>query len=242
MRRSGLVSHRTYCAGAYAGQVSTHTNPYPTSSDDTFVAKVERAQLCDLLDQVGPHAPTLCDTWDAHHLAAHLVVREGSPLGVVKILRPNAGDEEIERVVNERDFASLVDEIRAGPPRLSVFGTGMTDKAGNGLEYFIHHEDVRRARPGFDHRELPAWAQDELWGGLGFMGRRLLRKAPVGVGLKRSDNGELRVVAKKPRSVVVVGLPSEIALFAFGRGAVAEVDLDGEPDDVETLRSARFSL
>ena len=74
------------------------------------------------------------------------------------------------------------------------------------------------------------------------MGRRLMRKAPVGVALKRSDNGELRVVAKKARTVVVVGLPSEIALFAYGRGAVAGVRLDGEPDDVATLRSARFSI
>jgi uncharacterized protein (TIGR03085 family) len=222
--------------------VSTHTNLYPTSNDDTFVAKVERAQLCDLLDEVGPHAPTLSGDWDTHHLAAHLVVREGTPLGVVTLMRPTVGDEEVERLVRERDFTALVDEIRNGPPRFSVFGTDLTDKAGNGLEFFIHHEDVRRAQPDLGNRELPEWAQDELWGGLAFMGRRLMRKAPVGVGLKRSDNGELRVVAKKTHTVVVVGLPSEIALFAYGRGAFAGVRLDGEPDDVAALRSARFSI
>ena len=42
--------------------------------------------------------------------------------------------------------------------------------------------------------------------------------------------------------MVVVGLPSEIALFAYGRGAVADVTLDGEPADVAALRSMHISL
>ena len=222
--------------------MTTHEHPYPVSPEDTFVAQVERAQLCDLFDEVGPDAPTLSGSWDAHHLAAHLVAREGTPLGVVLLMRPKVGDEEVERLVGERDFASLVDEIREGPPRMSVFGTDLTDKAGNGLEFFIHHEDVRRTRAGFDHRELPPWAQDELWSGLGFMVRGLMRKAPVGVALKRRDTGELRVAAKKARTVVMVGLPTELALFAYGRGSVADVELDGDPEDVAVLQSAHFGF
>ncbi len=85
--------------------MSTHTHPYPTSGDDTFVAQVERAQLCDLFERVGPQAPTLSGDWDTHHLAAHLVVREGTPMGVVNLMRPTVGDEEVERVVAERDYA-----------------------------------------------------------------------------------------------------------------------------------------
>lgn len=222
--------------------MSTHTNPYPASPDGTFVARVERAQLCDLFDRVGPAAPTLSGDWDAHHLVAHLVAREGTPLGVVLMMRPKVGDDEVERLVAERGFASLVEEIRAGPPRLSVFGTGFGDKAGNGLEFFVHHEDVRRAQPGFDHRELPGWAQDELWTGLGFTVRALMRKAPVGAALRRSDTGELRVATKKARTVVVTGLPSELALFAYGRGAVADVELVGDQADVAALTSARFGF
>jgi len=218
--------------------MSAHLHRYPETPDDTFVAQVERAQLCDLLDQVGPHAPTRCSGWDTHHLAAHLVVREGSPLGVVRLLRQSAADAEVERTVAERDFDSLVEDLRTGPPRASVFGTALTNRRGNGLEFYIHHEDVRRGRPGFDQRELPAWAQDELWSGVVFLGWHLLRKSPVGVGLRRSDNGELRVVAKKPRAVVVAGLPSEIALFVYGRADVAKVALEGAPDDVAALRAA----
>ncbi len=49
----------------------------------------ERASLSDLLDRVGPDAPTLCEGWNARDLTAHLVLRESRPdavLGVV--IRP----------------------------------------------------------------------------------------------------------------------------------------------------------
>ena len=42
-------------------------------------AQSERHALCDLMDEVGPDAPTLCGGWTAAHLAAHLVVRERRP-------------------------------------------------------------------------------------------------------------------------------------------------------------------
>lgn len=37
---------------------------------------IEREQLCDLLDGLGPDAPTILDVWTTHDLAAHLVLRE----------------------------------------------------------------------------------------------------------------------------------------------------------------------
>ncbi|MGD0448569.1 MAG: maleylpyruvate isomerase family mycothiol-dependent enzyme [Candidatus Dormibacteria bacterium] len=39
----------------------------------------ERRELCDLLIQVGPDAPTLCEGWTTSDLAAHLVLRERFP-------------------------------------------------------------------------------------------------------------------------------------------------------------------
>ena len=125
---------------------------------------------------------------------------------------------------------------------MSVFGTGFTDKHLNGLEYLVHHEDVRRAQPGFDQRVLPAWALDEVWSGFGIALRGLMRKAPVGVALRRGDTGQLKVGSKKPRAVVVAGPPVELILFAFGRGAVADVAFDGAPADVATLEAAHFGF
>src|SRR5262245_1019420 len=36
----------------------------------------ERRGLCDILDEIGPSAPTLLDGWNTHDLAAHIVLRE----------------------------------------------------------------------------------------------------------------------------------------------------------------------
>ena len=36
----------------------------------------ERRELCELLAEVGPDAPTLCEGWTTLDLASHLVLRE----------------------------------------------------------------------------------------------------------------------------------------------------------------------
>ena len=41
-------------------------------------AQIERQELCDLFESVGPDHPTLCEGWTAADLAAHLVLRENS--------------------------------------------------------------------------------------------------------------------------------------------------------------------
>jgi uncharacterized protein (TIGR03085 family) len=214
---------------------------YPPTSGHTSVARLERARLCDLFETVGPTATTRCAAWDAHHLVAHLVVRE-STLGILKMMAPGSSDDLVDRLVADRDFTSLVEELRAGPPRLSVFGIGLSDRLFNALEFFVHHEDVRRAEPGYPRRDLPGWALDEVWKGLGLTLAGLMRKAPVGVTLRRSDTGEAKLAAKKPHPVVVSGLPSELALFAYGRGAVAAVTFDGADEDVSRLASARLGF
>jgi uncharacterized protein (TIGR03085 family) len=225
------------------GSVSAPASHYPATSERLCAAQVEREQLCDLFAEVGPGAPTLCDGWDTHHLAAHLVSREGSPLVVATALaKRRSGDEVADRLVAERSFEALVGRLRAGPPRLSFFGPAFADRWFNAVEFFVHHEDVRRAAPGWQPRELPSWAEDQLWKGLGFTLSALLRKSPVGAAVRRQDTGEMRIGAKKPGTVVVVGLPSELALFVNGRGSVAEVSLEGEPENVAALSDARLGF
>ena len=46
------------------------------TSSSRPLAPRERADLADLLQEVGPDAPTCCTGWDTAHLAAHLVVRD----------------------------------------------------------------------------------------------------------------------------------------------------------------------
>jgi hypothetical protein len=50
-----------------------------------FFDAVERAQLSDLFDELGPQAPTLLEPWTTRDLAAHLVLRERDYL-----MRPRA--------------------------------------------------------------------------------------------------------------------------------------------------------
>ncbi|MEN3358667.1 MAG: hypothetical protein V7637_2649, partial [Mycobacteriales bacterium] len=42
-------------------------------------ASAERAAVADLLDSLGPDAPTLCEGWSTYDLAAHLALRDRVP-------------------------------------------------------------------------------------------------------------------------------------------------------------------
>ena len=82
-------------------------------------AQLERQALCDLLVEVGPEAPTLCQGWQTADLAAHLVLRERRPDAVGGILVPAlaARTERVQRQIRHAtDWDLLVRRIRGGPP------------------------------------------------------------------------------------------------------------------------------
>lgn len=203
----------------------------------------ERLALADLLEQVGPDAPTLCAGWRTLDLAAHLVIREARPDAAVGVLGgPLAGHTARvqRRFADKLGYAGLIRAFRAGPPRLSPFALPGADEAVNTVEYFVHHEDVRRAAPDWTPRDLPGELSDVLWGRL--KGARMfLRQAPVGVELVRDGGGTPpRVTAKTAAPVVTVtGAPAELTLWAMGRSDAADVRLDGPEDAVAKLRAWR---
>jgi uncharacterized protein (TIGR03085 family) len=194
------------------------------------VSRVERALLCDLFTAVGPTAPTLCEGWDAHHLAAHLVGREGNPVRQVASAVPALGDRSVDNLVAHRDFASLVETLRTGPPRLSLFSVGRLEPLLNVVEYFIHHEDVRRAVDGWEPRVLPTWAEDQLWARTVGFAKLTWRRKPTALVLERSDTGDQAHISKGEDVVVLRGLPSEISLYLSGRQAVARLDVTGDDE------------
>ena len=200
------------------------------------VSQVERAHLCDLFDRLGPDAPTLSGDWDTHHLVAHLRLRESSPLGSLKTTLSKVADSALEELVAAGDYGGLVDAVRHGPPRLSIFGTTRTDRDLNTLEFLIHHEDVRRAGADWSPRALPTWAEDQIWSRARVFAKMLLRRQPVGILLERADTGEQSVAVKRDRPAVIRGLPSELALYAYGRRAVAQVEFDGPVDVIQRLQ------
>jgi uncharacterized protein (TIGR03085 family) len=207
-------------------------------------ASDERAALCALLDETGPGAPTLCAGWQTLDLAAHLVLRERRPDAAVGIMGgPLAGHtERVRRTLMARTpFRQLVDEIRNGPPALSVFSIPGMDERLNAVEFFVHHEDVRRGGDGWEPRDIGAGLAELLWQRLRGA-RYIFRKAPVGIELVRDDlpagpgRQRVRITAKaRTPMVTVTGAPAELTLWAMGRTTAARVRLDGSEPDVRKL-------
>ena len=208
----------------------------------------ERLALCALLDKTGPDAPTLCEGWTTGDLAAHLVLRERRPDAAAGVAGgPLAGyTARVQQRLKDRiPFADLVRMIRSGPPRLSVMALPGVDERVNSVEFFVHHEDVRRGTPGWEPRELSRGEADMLWRRLR-LARFMLRKAPVGVELARDDTGDgagdgpaYRITARNATpAVTVVGTPAELTMWVMGRRTAARVRLDGTEAAVSKLTAA----
>ncbi len=208
--------------------------------------------MCALLDRTGPAEPTLCEGWRTVDLAAHLVLREHRPdAGLGTLGGPlQRRTSRLQRQLAERTpFPQLVDAIRTGPPRLSVFGIPGVDERVNTVEYFVHHEDVRRAQPHWEPRDIGPGLSELLWSRLKFA-KLMLRNAPVGVELARDDEPpdgpaarQVRITAKARTPVVTVtGTPAELTMWAFGRTGAARVRLEGGAADVRALTEASWRL
>jgi uncharacterized protein (TIGR03085 family) len=208
-------------------------------------AQAERSALSDLLDQLGPDAPTLCEGWTTADLAAHLILRErrlDAAAGIA--VKPLAGYTRSvqERIKAAHPYPELVDLVRHGPPRSSPYGfIPGADAVVNTVEFLIHHEDVRRAQPEWEPRTLPADLDELIWKRLSQGARLYLRKSSVGVVL-RDTKGRKAAAKLATPAVVVTGAPQELLLFVSGRQRAARVTLDGPPDAVETLRTARLGI
>jgi uncharacterized protein (TIGR03085 family) len=214
-------------------------------------ARDERLAVCALLDELGPNQPTLCAGWRTADLAAHLVLRERRPDAALGVMGgPLAGHTRRvqERLTERTPFPRLVEQIRTGPPRTSLFAIPGADARANSVEYFVHHEDVRRAQLGWEPRVLDEGLSDLLWRQLK-MARLMLRKAPVGVELARDGDprpdgqgsAPIRITAKaRAPMVTVTGTPAELTMWAFGRTSAARVRIDGSVPDVAALTSASW--
>jgi uncharacterized protein (TIGR03085 family) len=214
---------RKRCAGGrgYGGVVS--------------LARAERAALSDTLDRTDPHQPTLCAGWTARDLLAHLLVRERQPWAsggiVIPFLAPLT--ERAMQGYADTAWKDMVEQLRSGPPAWSPSRIGRVDEAVNGAELFVHHEDVRRGRPGWEPRGADETRDGALWELVTRMGRLFYRRSPVGVVVRRPTGAQ--AVIKTGRGLVTIeGEPGEILLHAFGRDAV-RVELRGQPADVDAL-------
>ncbi|WP_265446825.1 TIGR03085 family metal-binding protein [Flexivirga meconopsidis] len=213
----------------------------------TDFAQSERAGLADTFLQVGPDAPTLSGDWTARDLAAHLVVRESRPDAAAGMfVSPLRGHlESVQAKVAAQPWEQLVEKVRSGPPRLSIFGLPRVDELANLGEFFVHHEDVLRAGDHGDaRRQLPDGEQTALWGVLPRLGRLTLRDSRVGVVAESPGHG--RRTLRPPRddhgNVVLTGAPGEVLLYIYGRQPVTDVQLDGADRDVAAFGEATLGF
>lgn len=189
---------------------------------------------------VGPDAPTLCEGWTTRDLAAHLVIRERRPDATPGILIPffASHTEKVQnKVAEQTDWNELVDLVASGPPIYSPFK--LLDPVANVAEMFIHHEDVRRAQPGWTPRALEPPLATTLARTLPLMARLTLAKVPGRVALRTTD-GKTVLTAGRGQAVTVTGAPEELLLFSVGR--LAQVAFDGDASAVQAVRDAPKGL
>jgi uncharacterized protein (TIGR03085 family) len=206
------------------------------------LAADERQALSDLFDELGPDVPTLCAGWRSRDLAAHLVLRERRPDAAagIRVAALAGYTERVQREIADRPWAELVRQVRGGPPVWSPFGLPGVADLVNGVEYFVHHEDVRRGQPDWEPRQPDRGRDAAVWRAQRTLARLAFRRSPVGIVLRRTDGAE--IVAKKgPNPVTIVGEPGELLLYTSGRTAV-RLSFNGDQESVAIVQGLDRAL
>ncbi|MGE0304411.1 MAG: TIGR03085 family metal-binding protein [Microbacteriaceae bacterium] len=201
----------------------------------------ERTAMADLMEKLGPDAPTLCEGWTAADLAAHLVARDrrvDSMPGLVLGGPFARWTDKVRLGVKGRGFDSVLRMVRAGPP---LWWKGPIAGVNVG-EHFVHHEDVRRANGETESRLLDPALEEALWNGLRFTGRVVGRKLK-GITLElHAPHGRSRTLGSGADTVTLTGAVGELVLYFSGRKDAAHVELDGSEAAVEMVRAARLGI
>jgi uncharacterized protein (TIGR03085 family) len=205
---------------------------------------IERDQLCDLLNELGPQAPTLLDPWTTHDLAAHLVLREHDLFAAPGLVVPGAWGRFAERrrlAMKEAPFLELVATVRSGPPR-GFFRIGWVRRFPNLNEFFVHHEDVRRAN-GLERRTLPSTEDAAMFRNIArapwYLSRRL---RGAGLELEWAGTGKVIRARRGQPTARLCGLPGELLLFLFGRREASDVEITGSREALEAIRHTSFGM
>ncbi len=145
------------------------------------------------------------------------------------------------RLANRYDFAWLVARIRSGPPS-GFFRIGWVRSFPNLNEFFVHHEDVRRAN-GLGPRTLAPELETALGRNVRrssrYLGRRL---RDAGLEIEWGGTSErLRVRPGEP-TALLSGPPGELLLYVFGRQSAARVEVTGPAEAIAAVHRARFGM
>jgi len=206
------------------------------------IARDERLALSALFEELGPDAPTLCEGWRTRDLAAHLIIREHRLDAAPGIMIPAlAGHtQRVQDGYAKRPWAELIAMVRKGPSPFWPTSIGPLDELTNGSEFLVHHEDVRRAQPDWEPRPADPERDAKVWKALGQMAKLSYRKSPVGVVLRTPDGREVKAKAAAD-TVTVIGEPTELLLYSFGRDAV-RLSFEGTDTAIKALKGVKRGI
>jgi uncharacterized protein (TIGR03085 family) len=140
-------------------------------------------------------------------------------------------------VLRVHEYDDVVSRVAAGPPLL----LRPMDEQMNLFEFFVHHEDVRRAN-GDNPRDLPVGLEALMWERLRRMLRLSLRRVRGAQVEVVSDQGGRAVVGGSGPTVRMTGPVGELVLYTFDRKDVAQVELTGDAEAIERLKGARLGI
>jgi uncharacterized protein (TIGR03085 family) len=206
----------------------------------------ERLALCDLFDELGADAPTLLEGWSAHHLAAHLVLRERDPIAGACLVVPGPfqrfAERRTVRLAERRELGWLVARLRSGPPP-GFFRIGWVRSFPSLSEFFVHHEDLRRANGLGPRNTLTPAIEAALWRNVRRSSRYLSRRLrDIGFEIGWAGTDERVTVRSAEPTARLSGPPGDLLLYLFGRQDAARVEVTGPPEAVAAVRRTHFGM
>jgi len=146
----------------------------------------------------------------------------------------HAHGERVRLRTAARPFEEIVRDVRT-PPRWSPVSNPLLDELTNTIEFFVHHEDVRRGQPDWQPRDLDPGLEAALWRSVRATGRLVLRRAGVPATVVSEGYGSFTVGGIS--DATLSGPPGEVAIYLTGRKENARVSVVGDG-----LRQARLGF
>lgn len=180
----------------------------------------------------------------------HLYLRENKPLAAAGIVVPGLGFalRKAKKVAEASySFDEIVEKVRNGPAgAANPLKIPAVDRWVNTVEFFIHHEDLRRAaNRQIGPRALAASFDDYLWEQVKHVATLRLRRFRYGVIVQRLRNhlacDQSVVVSTGPDPVTVTGEAGEVMMWLFGRDA-CEVDFAGHEQSRAKLAAFKLAV
>ncbi len=184
-----------------------------------------RDRCCDALAAVPASAPTLCEGWTAFDLAVHLWTLQCDPLGWAGTLplgRAKAyGEKRAAAVQAAMPYDRVLAKLRDLPGSFPCMPLDPFFGYRHALgEWYVHTQDVARAN-GLTQPDVDAPLAEALWL-RAQAAARILHPRIRGLRFQRPD-GSQAVVNRGATTLTVIGEPSEIMCWVYGR--VADVAL-----------------